>query len=288
MRRDKIIPEELAIEVKDGAQITALLYRPVPDARDILFLCLPAMGVKASYYRPLANPLIAAGYSFLICDLRGQGTSNKAAPNNGFGYTTLLEWDLPDYVRAAKRAYPDKRIILLGHSLGGQLSLLYASAMPQSVTGVAIIATGSVYWKAYRFPSCLKIWLGTQMSIWLSSLIGYFPGHKIGFGGKQPKAVMQDWARQGRTGHYVPLGSHINYEAALAQYESPVFALSIEGDKFAPHSATDHLISKLKNAHINRVLFKPSSELKPKIDHFRWVKHNQEIMTELADWADQL
>lgn len=288
MRREKFDPEELVIKVKDGAQITASLYKPLTDTKDILFLCLPAMGVKASYYRPLAEHILAAGYSLLLCDVRGQGTSNKYAPEDAFGYTEFLEWDLPDYVRAAKRACPDKRIVLLGHSLGGHLSLLYAAAMPQSVEGVALIASGSVYWKAYRFPANVKTWFGTQASVLISSLLGYFPGHKIGFGGKQPKAVMRDWAQQGRSGNYVLPSSHINYETALAQYEKPVFALSIDGDKFAPHSSTDHLISKLKNADIHRVLYAPSANLKPKIDHFRWVKHNQEIIIELTQWADQL
>lgn len=288
MRREKFNPEDLRIEVKDGAQITASFYKPLTDTKDILFLCLPAMGVKASYYRPLAKNILAGGYSLLLCDLRGQGTSNKQAPQDSFGYSHFLEWDLPDYVRAAKRACPDKRIVLLGHSLGGHLSLLYAASMPQSVEGVAIIASGSVYWKAYGFPHDLKTWLGTQSSVLMSSLFGYFPGHKIGFGGRQPKAVMRDWARQGRTGKFVLRGSHINYEFAMAQYEKPVFALSIDGDKFAPHSAADHLLSKLKNADIHRVLYAPSPDIKSKIDHFRWVKHNQEVIKELTHWAESL
>lgn len=280
--------EPIVIKVKDGAQITALLYRSIIIQSDILFVLLPAMGVKASYYEPLANALVVQGYNILICDLRGQGSSSHRAPQDKFGYQTILEWDLPDYIRAARKACPNKKIILLGHSLGGHLSLLFASVVPNSVAGVAIIASGSVYWKAYAFPNNIKTWLGTQSSVLISSLFGYFPGHKIGFGGKQPKAVMRDWARQGRTGVFVPKGSHLNYEAALAEYQKPVFALSIKGDKFAPHSAADHLTSKLKNADINRVLYSPSKELDSKIDHFRWVKHNKEIVSELIIWAKAL
>ena len=291
-------PEDILIRIKDGAEITAPLYRPESDSptstnntnakKDTLFLCLPAMGVKAAYYKPLAETLSGRGYSVLLCDLRGQGTSNRKAPDDKFGYTLLLECDLFDYVGAAKKACPDKKVVLLGHSLGGHLSLLYASAKPDSVAAVAVVASGSVYWKAYSFPQNLKTIIGTQSSVLVSTLCGYFPGHKIGFGGKQPKQMMRDWAWQGRTGHFQPKDASINYELAMEQYQKPIFALSIEGDTLAPHSATDHLVSKMKNALVHRVYYRKSTALESKIDHFQWVKHSDGIVTELSQWEQTL
>lgn len=288
MSKNESQVEPIPIKMKDGATITASLYRSKTNKTNILFVCLPAMGVKASYYKPLAQILAVQGYDILLCDLRGQGNSNRSAPKDKFGYRELLEWDLPNYIRAARKVRPKKRLVLLGHSLGGHLSLMFASAMPQSVEGVAIIASGSVYWKVYTFPNNFKTWFGTQGSVLISAIMGYFPGHKIGFGGKQPKAVIRDWARQGRTGQFEPKESHIDYEFTMLAYEKPIFALSIENDKFAPHSAVNHLIEKLENAQVRRVCYSPSPHLKGKIDHFRWVKYNQEIVLELTQWAELL
>ena len=244
--------------------------------------------MKASYYRPLAEALTARGHSVMLCDLRGQGTSNQKAPQAKFGYHEMIERDIPAYIKAAKDNFPGKNIILLGHSLGGHLSLLYLSAHPQEVKAAALIASGSVYHGAYPFPQNIKIWLATQSSVFMSNLFGYFPGHKLGFGGRQPKTVMSDWARQSRTGQFIPKGSNFDYEAAMAKLTHPVFALSIEGDNFAPHSAADHLVGKVKSASLTRIKYQPTDALKPKINHFRWVKENEEIVTRLNQWAEGL
>lgn len=286
--------ESVKIVSKDGAQIVAPLYRSDETSSDnngsekTLFVLLPAMGVKASFYKPVAEILQAKGYNVLLCDLRGQGTSNRKPPTYKFGYAEILELDLPAYIEAAKHACPQNKIILLGHSLGGHLSLLYKATNPKDISAVAIIASGSVYYRAYQGIEALKIWIGTQSSVLVSTLFGYFPGHKLGFGGKQPKALMRDWARQGRTGNFLPKGAQKNYEAALSRAAFPIFALSLEGDNFAPHSAADHLVSKLPKAHVKRVYYKPPAGIKEKIDHFRWVKHSDDIAAYLTLWAEHL
>lgn len=275
--------ERIKIESQDGASIEALYFQS-PQS-DTLYLCLPAMGVSAKYYVPMAEVLVKDGQSVLLCDLRGQGSSNRKAPKAKFGYHQMLTLDLPAYIASAKSLSSEAKIVILGHSLGGHLGLLYAAQNPEAVQALVLIASGSVYYKAYRFPQSLKIWIGTQSSVLLSTLFGYFPGHKIGFGGKQPKRIMRDWARQGRTGRFAPKDSDFDYEAALGNLSLPIFALSLASDKFAPHSATDHLIGKAKQADVIRLKFIPSAK-SPKIDHFRWVKHSEEIIAELLRWVE--
>ena len=275
------------IDSGDGAEITALIYAPESNASDFSFICLPAMGVKASYYNPVAERLVRKGHIVVLCDLRGQGTSNQNPASIMFGYKESLELDLPAIINQIKQKFPDKRRIFLGHSLGGQLGLLHASVNPKAVDAIAIIASGSVYYKAYKFPHNLKVLLATQSSILISAFFGYFPGHKIGFGGKQPKTVMRDWAYQARTGNYNPKGSELDYGMAMQKLKMPIFACSIERDNFAPHSATDHLVSKLINANITRCKYEPSAHLKDKIDHFKWVKNNEEIIDIVCNWVDQ-
>ncbi|CAM3743936.1 Putative alpha/beta hydrolase [Litorimonas haliclonae] len=280
--------QTLSILTNDGARSEAALYEPDQNASDILFLCLPAMGVKAAYYRPLADALTGEGHSVMLCELRGQGTSQSRAPAAKFGYREMVKQDIPAYIKAAKENCPEKDIVLLGHSLGGHLSLLYTAAHPEKVKGIALIASGSVYFRAYPFPQNLKIWFATQSAMLISGLFGYFPGHKIGFGGRQPKTVMSAWARQGRTGRFALKGSNFDYESAMTKITCPVFALSIAGDDFAPHSATDHLVGKLKSARLTRIEYQPSDAIKPKINHFRWVKHSEEIIGSLSDWVERL
>ncbi len=279
--------KQINIKSADGAEITASLFRVKTHPSDKVFIVLPAMGVKAAYYKPLAEQLTRLGHDVMLCDLRGQGTSNRKAPKAKFGYREILELDMPAYVKAARKHCPDKTRLFLGHSLGGHLSLMHAATRPAAVSALAIVASGSVYYKAYAFPQNLKIWFGTQSSVFLSTLFGYFPGHKLGFGGKQPKRLMEDWARQGRTGQFAPTDSDLNYEEAMVELDLPVFALSLDDDKFAPHSATDHLVSKLKQAKLTRIRF-TSSPQGPKVDHFRWVKDSEDILNPLTKWLETL
>ena len=166
----------VTILTQDGAKSEAVLCLPDNTPSNILFLCLPAMGVKAGYYSPLSEALTEQGYSVLLCDLRGQGTSDRKVPPSEFGYCEMIELDISAHIRAAKEICPDRDIVLLGHSLGGHLSLLYTAAHPEEVKAVALIASGSVYFRAYPFPQNLKIWIAIQCTLIMSALFGYFPG----------------------------------------------------------------------------------------------------------------
>lgn len=283
--------EDIIIQSKDGAKITALYlgaHQEVKPSSSYLFLCLPAMGVSARYYAPLAKCLSKQGHDVMLCDFRGQGSSNQTVPGAEFGYYEIVTQDIPAYVEAAQKQCPNKKIIIIGHSLGGQLGLLYAAQNPTKIMAMAIIASGSVYYKAYGSVGAFKIWLGTQSSVLTSSLFGYFPGHKLGFGGKQPKKIMRDWARQARTGRYEIEGADFDYEAAIAHLTLPFFALSISVDGFAPHSATEHLVGKAVKSKVTHIKHRPSSDIVKKIDHFRWVKYNKAIIKELLVWAESL
>ena len=99
------------------------------------------MGVKASYYEPLALAFQAGGTSAVTADLRGHGRSAIRAgrrTSNGFGdfgYREILDEDLPAFTAAVHERFPGRPIVLLGHSLGGQLACLWASTRPAGVAG---------------------------------------------------------------------------------------------------------------------------------------------------------
>lgn len=84
----------------------------------------------------LAEPLVRAGHDVLLFDMRGHGR-NAAVP-----YVTVrhLRDDVTAVVAYAERRFPARRIVLLGHSLGGAASVL-AAAEGARVSGLVLIAT---------------------------------------------------------------------------------------------------------------------------------------------------
>ncbi|MFE0175847.1 alpha/beta fold hydrolase [Streptomyces sp. NPDC059002] len=252
-------------------------------------LIVPAMGTPARFYRHFAHQLHDEGLTVLTVDLRGQGettphVTDRAAADHG--YRTIVEEDLPAVVAAIRAELgPEPPLHLLGHSLGGQLALVHAAlGVGPGVDGVALVASGSVWYRAYgrlRGPALL---LGELSIVALSTVLGRWPGARLGFGGNQTKGVMRDWARQGRTGRYAAKGSVLDYEAALGALALPVLAVSVEDDTFAPSGAIDHLVGKVPRARLTRRHY-TVQEAGGRLDHFAWTRAGGVLAKQVAAWA---
>ncbi|MFD4483368.1 alpha/beta fold hydrolase [Streptomyces sp. NPDC058471] len=258
--------------------------RPAPAV-----LILPAMGTPARYYRAFARQLNAEGLTALTVDLRGQGESTPRVTDADaldHGYRTIVEQDLIAVIDAIRAELgPEPPLYLLGHSLGGQLGLIHAAlGIGPGVDGVALVASGSVWFRAYgplRGPLLL---IGELFAAATTTLLGRWPGTRLGFGGNQPKGVMRDWARQGRTGRYSSPGSPHDYEAALGALALPVLAVSVEGDTWAPVAALDHLVGKVPGARVTRRRYSVQ-EAGARLDHFLWTRAGGALAKRVAAWA---
>lgn len=75
-------------------------------------------------YRDTAAFLTAFGYHVLAGDLRGHGESGGARAHV-LAFSEYLD-DVDALLAQARRLYPGERPVLLGHSMGGLVSLLYS------------------------------------------------------------------------------------------------------------------------------------------------------------------
>ncbi|MFG2646571.1 alpha/beta fold hydrolase [Streptomyces sp. NPDC048436] len=268
-----------ALRTANGADAT-----PAPAV-----LILPAMGTPARYYRAFARQLHAEGLTALTVDLRGQGESTPLVTDPGagdHGYRTIVEQDLVAVIEAVRAELgPEPALYLLGHSLGGQLGLVYAALrIGPGVDGVALVAAGSVWFRAYgplRGPLLL---LFEVFAAATSTLLGRWPGVRLGFGGNQSKGVMRDWARQGRTGRYSAKGSAHDYESALRTLDLPVLAVTVDHDNLAPAPALDHLLDKTPEARVTRRHYS-TQEAGGRLDHFAWTRAGGALAKTVAAWA---
>jgi len=262
-------------------------FRSDKPARSVVVI-FPAMAVSASYYETLAHALNNEGFDCVLADWRGHGSSQqRASRNENFDYHTLVNTDIHAVISWTRQHYPQLPLITLGHSLGGQLSLLYAATHPGSVDGVILIASGSVYFRAYPFPHDIKVFLATQFFALVSKLIGYFPGQQLRFGGREARGVIGDWAYQGLTGKY-RLGKSVDdVESQLAALALPVLGVSIENDIMAPPGALAHLTGKLANATVTRRHLAKTAAHPHAADHFRWAREPAFVMDALLPWLAQ-
>ncbi|MEU6467801.1 alpha/beta fold hydrolase [Streptomyces massasporeus] len=276
--------ESVRVRSSGGAELAVRLLRAEhPDAP--VALVVPAMGARARFYAPLARGLHRGGLHVAVADLRGQGESTPVARRGVVhGYQEMVDDDLPAVARAVSAAFPRSPVVLIGHSLGGQLALLSSATGLTGAHAVVLTAAGSVWWRGFGLVRGLRNLVGSQLFAALATALGYWPGERLGFGGTQPAAVMRDWARQVRTGRYTLGGSDTGYEAALARLTLPVLAVGVENDSLAPPGATDHLLQKIPAASVSRWHYSEALAGSHRLDHFRWVRHSDGMSAYITDW----
>ena len=141
---ERTVPE-LGLEHEDFVipsgdhELAAWLLKPA-EAQPYEPLLLVAHGWSANYSTVLrlAEPLAEAGHDVLLFDVRGHGRSEPVP------YVTIRHFrdDLMAVARYAARRFPDRQLVLVGHSLGGSAGVL-ACADGAPIDGLVLIAAPS-------------------------------------------------------------------------------------------------------------------------------------------------
>ncbi len=271
----------------DGARFNLYLTQleSLTETAPVL-LFWPAMGINAAYYFGLARPLAALGVRLICADWRGIASSSvRAGWRADFDFKTLVEQDFAPAVAAVEQAYPNASLLLGGHSLGGQLALLRAAVDPNTIDGIFSIASCSVYWRTFS-KRPFKMMLGCQATAVISQIWGHLPGKRLGFGGREARGVIRDWAHQARSGCYQ--SADFDFEPGLKRAQLPALVISLDGDSWGLPSAVDHLANKLESADFTRLhLVDPAIQATRK-PHFHWVQAPESVLNALANWAHRV
>lgn len=250
------------------------------SARTIVLLC--AMGVPAKYYDKLTANFNRLGHP--VVRLRWRDEDRQYPIDHPeHGYADLAELDAPYAVAQARELFGEDPVIV-GHSLGGQIASIGA-AKCGPIAGIAIVASGSNYWRGVSLRWALGIGFVTAVvAPSVVKVVGYWPGGRLNFGGRQAATMMRDWARFGRTGKFLLEGATIDHEAALKELSVPVLAMSIAGDHYVPLAAQENLLVKLENCEIERVHWRP--ENRSHRGHFNWVRADEGPAELIHGWIN--
>lgn len=275
-------PLLVSVSVADGSCFELMCVQPQGSCRQWLYW-VPAMGMPARHYLPLAAALAARGIAVVLHEWRGIGSSNRRASRScNWGYRELLEDDLREGMAAVRERWPHASVWIGGHSLGGQLGALRASLAPVAVAGLVLVASGAPYWRAYRHR-----WvLGTAFVLapLLARLMGYLPGRRIGFGGNEASGVIDDWARTGRSGRYAATDMTEDFEQRLGALDLPVLALRLRDDWLGPEASLDWLLGKMPLAARQVELITAEDLGSRTADHFGWMRTPEPIAARIAEW----
>ncbi len=272
------------LELPDRAQTVVEWFGEKTSAVKGLVGFLPALGANIEFYRPMAQAWAALGYRVATVELRGgQQSSIRDVRAHNFGYNEVLNVDLASIVPRLRAEAAGRPFLLAGHSLGGQFALLYASRHPNQIDGVVLLAGGSNYYGAMPRGQRLTRHLGLRTVRTIDQVLGFFPGDKLGFGGRQPFNMMLDWTHEALTGKYLVRGDAADYDRGLEQLEMQVLMVSLRGDALVPRPSADFLARKLTRAHVTQVELRPENG--GTYHHFRWVKQPGPVLAHVDDWV---
>ncbi len=261
-------------EDRVGVQV----YPPPADPGAAMVVIWPAMGVPARYYRRFATELGAHGLAVAVADLRGTGASTPGPSRRSrYGYADLAD-DVGAVLDHLGPRLDGRRVVLLGHSLGGQAGALYLARTAKSrADALALVAVGLPWYRSYpnrRGPGVL--WL-TQWINAVAAVVGVWPGW--GFGGRQARGVIRDWAYTARHGRFPAA-----VVKDLSAVRVPVLAVSVEGDQFTPAPTLDHLCAMMPAATVQREHLSTAA-IGAKVDHFTWARTSTPIPAMVARFA---
>ena len=127
----RVEPISVRVPGSDGLSLHALEW-----SRDgVALVLLHGFGNDAHVWDDIA-PAVAPYYRTVAFDLRGHGDSDRHAGAN-YDYDAHVA-DL----EAASEALGIRRLVLVGHSLGGRIATLFAGRHPERLAGLAIVDSG--------------------------------------------------------------------------------------------------------------------------------------------------
>ena len=247
---------KVKLHTKAGYEIALNLYEPESQGSHVV-LILPANGTKQVFYSDFARFLSGNNLIVYTFDYGGIGES-KSGNLRRFD-TSIVNWgkhELEVVLSTIKKDYPGKKLIVVAHSMGGQITGLAPSSL--CIDKLIFISVPSGY---------LEFWTGTgrlkMLMTWyfwfpvLTRLFGYMPTSKISNMEDLPKSVALQWRKWCLSPNY--LFDHLDGDKTwYDEIECPLISYSVENDNFAPKEAVDWFTHRFTSCNKKRIHINPA------------------------------
>lgn len=130
----------LRFQTADGFNIAYRCWNATKPVKRVV-VCIHGIGDYSGWFKNLAPELTLNGNQVCALDLRGFGDSiEEGFPRGHVSNFRRHLQDIDDFVRYIRKINENKKIYVLGHSLGGVYSIWYATIHPGSADGLILAA----------------------------------------------------------------------------------------------------------------------------------------------------
>lgn len=265
-------PFELQINTLNGHSLRCTCFLPEQSNFKSIVIS-SATGVLQYYYHKIAIHFSGLGYIVYTFDYYGIGKSENSIKKLKQNPYDLKDWgenDQAAVIDHVKTKYPSHKIILITHSIGGQILAFNKSIY--KIDAIITIASQSGYWKLWKGYERLRMFTFWYILIpFLTPLFGYFPAKKIGLFENLPRKMVYQWSRWGKQKDYF-LSEFELKNLELKNYNKKLLSLSFPKDEYATKTSVDWLANLFTNATIDRRHINPEEMGIKNVGHFGYFK----------------
>lgn len=286
----------IAFPAVDGYPLHGYFW-PGPEKPRGAVLISTATGVAANYYTRFGDALAARGFRVLAYDYRGIGLSR---PHNLRKLrATKLDWGTLDCEAALQTLIAQSAglpLYAVCHSIGG-----FAFGMAPSAAKVEralFVGCQYAYWRDYaarvRWPYLLRWHVFMPV---LTSLLGYFPGKRLGWLEDLPKGAALEWALRlhpsfhrfyRRLPHAGKAVDGQQLEQRLAGIPADILALADVNDEYATPAACRRLLDYFSRSNRQFVQLDLEQAGLPTMGHFGFfhARYRDSLWTPAIEWLE--
>ncbi|EME18967.1 alpha/beta hydrolase family protein [Rhodococcus triatomae] len=269
--------ETIPIQVPDGTVLPVRLFEG--RAGMPVVVMFPGLGVPGGYYEKFAEGLVEHGFNAAIGELRGQGDSRpRPGPDSSYGYQELASVDYPAVFEVVRERFDASTPYLLGHSMGGQIGVMYAARIRGHLGGLILVASGSPFHRGHGVVRGAGLFVGSAAMSVTANMAGFWPGDRVGGFGRQSKVLISDWSRFARTGRIEPAGADLDYEKEIGELTLPVLSISVQADDLAPKSAIRYMVRKFPKADVT------TWHQEEPLGHNGWIRNCSSTVDRVVEW----
>lgn len=274
------------IPALDGYLLSANIFRSAAPCRGVV-LIHSATAVPQTFYIGFAEYLAELGFETITYDYRGIAGS---APARLRGFrASMSDWALKDAEGVqlwARSTYPDKPLLAVGHSFGGNVIGLCDST--RHLTAAAMVA-GHAGCLRFIMPWAerLRVYLMVRgLFPLINAVLGYIPSRRLGFGEDLPQEAGRNWVHWSSLPNCFFDVADLEAPRRFARVRIPLVSISLEDDLWATPPAVDLLTSFFVQARLEHWKICGAREGTGPIGHLGYFRrrHRPILWPRLAQW----
>lgn len=241
------------------------------------------MAVPSRFYRRFVDLIHERGWDARALGRRGfEDDGIRAGRGSDWSYADEAR-ELGHAIEAARTENPQRPVVVIGHSLGAQISVAYemsaAATGRRGADGLVLIGASVPHHRPYPYRGLPIYLLGAAVPL-VTRCAGYLP--RPMFGAPGATTLMNQWARWVRTGRppFIVDGP----------LNLPTLAVQLENDFYAVPAALRQFLDQFI-ATDQQTWYDYTSAQTPEggtTDHLRWIRHPEVVLDRIETWwADQ-